>query len=753
MIEGIQSSQLFLRLRDVLSDEAQGQLRLNKIVSLIAQTLGTEVCSIYLRRSDNKLELSATKGLDQKAVHQTVLNANEGLVGRVAQSGKSVNTSNAPDERYFSYRPETGEDIYRGFCGVPIQRLGRVAGVLVVQTSQSRKLTRSELGSLEIIAIVLAEMNEIGVFTDNSVDPAGSMRKGPMLLRGIIGQEGVAAGQVVLHNPTIQIKNPVAEDPETEKKRLNEAFQQIESEISALHSQEIDEETQEILETFGSISRDKGFRKRLKEDIKAGLSAEAAVEVEQSRLRARMGRITNAYIRERMSDIDDLCNRLLRALVGASIQSNENLPEAAILVARNLGPAELMEYGRSLKAIVLSEGSVGSHATIVARAWSIPLIIQAKNAHIEARTGDFILVDGEQGVIHIRPDENVSVAFQAKIEMSEKASAAFAELKDLPSVTKDGVYIDLCMNAGLIADLPSLEPSGAMGVGLFRTELQFLVRQTIPKRSQMADLYAHVMNAAGDKPVTFRTLDMGSDKVVANLAAKDEPNPAMGWRAIRMGLDRTSMLKMQIQCLLRGAKGRDLRIMFPFVAQGSEFESAKAIVEQELERYVSFRHLAPKSLSLGAMLETPSLAFATDQFFESVDFLSVGGNDLKMFFFAADRENERVRRRYDTLNTSYLNFLRQLINRCQHHDNLPVSFCGEDAGKPLEALAFAAIGFRHLSMRPASIGKIKFLLRQVNLAEVSQTINSAMNRGDISVRDALEAYLSENGISYSHQHN
>ena len=748
MNEGVQSSQLLQRLRNTMAEASEGQERLDKLTSLIATSLGAEVCSIYLRREDRKLELCATHGLSSAAVHQTIMNASEGLVGRVAESGKTLNTMEASKTRGFSYRPETDEDQYQGFCGVPIQRLGRVQGVLVVQTAEKRLFGPEAVSALEIIAIVIAEMSELGHFSSGELGGAMTApRNAPQMFRGVIAQEGVARGEVIVHNPSIQIENPVADDPSHERERIEAAFLDLDRSLGQLKSRDMNEETQEILQTFESFSRDKGFRRRLLEDIDQGLTAEAAVEVEQSRLRARMSKITDPYLRERMSDIDDLCNRLIRILVGRDA-SERKLPENAILVARNLGPAELMDYGRGIKGIILSEGSVGAHATIIARAWSIPLIIQAKNIHYEARDGDLVLVDAEQGVVHLRPDESVDAAFKDKLQMSKRAAAAYDVIRDLPAITKDGVRVRLKMNAGLLADLPSLMPSGAEGVGLFRTELQFLARQTVPRRNDMSDLYAHVMDAAGDKPVTFRTLDIGSDKILPKIRAEDEPNPAMGWRAIRMGLDRPNILKMQMQCLLRGAKGRDLRIMFPFITQRSEFDQAKSIFNDVYERHVGFRHLAPKSVELGAMLETPSLAFAPDSFFQAVDFISVGGNDLKMFFFAADRENERVRKRYDSLNTSYLSFLGQLSERCLAHNNMPMSFCGEDAGKPLEALAFVAMGFRFLSMRPASIGQVKHIIRQVDLGKVREVIDKAMREGDQSVRGALTDYLAKNGVTY-----
>jgi len=479
---------------------------------------------------------------------------------------------------------------------------------------------------------------------------------------------------------------------------------------------------------------------RMQGDIAQGLSAEAAVEKEQSLARARIGRSADTYMRERLSDLDDLSNRLLRILTGQGSDTGAEMPADPILVARNIGPAELLEYGRSLRGIILEQGSVGSHAAIVARALAIPLIVHAGQITNDALNGDHVMVDGEQGVVHLRPDDNVAAAFRDKIAMQAAAQERYASIRDKRAETKCGNIIDLHMNAGLMADLPSLGSSGAEGVGLFRTELQFLVRNQMPRRSDLSSLYKRVLTAAQGKRVVFRTLDIGSDKVLPYMKPNDEPNPALGWRAIRVGLDKPGVMRMQLQALCRAADGGPLTVMFPFIAQYEEYRAARAEVDKTLAREIKLGHKIPSSIEIGAMLETPSLAFAPNKFFEEVGFLSIGGNDLKQFFFAADRENERVRKRYDTLNLSFLTFLEGIVKRC-NETNTPLSFCGEDAGRPVEALCFAAIGMRTLSMRPASIGPVKSLLRRCDLGEVRAVIEEARARGDMSVRPAVMDYL------------
>ncbi len=738
------SRKLLRRLRDVLAVPGKGQDRLDRITHLIADSMRTEVCSIYLFRDAETLELCATEGLRKESVHQTRMKLGEGLVGRVARSGQPVNTADAPSEKGFRYMPETGEEIYSSFLGVPIQRVGEKLGVLVVQSKVAREYSEDEVYAVEVVAMVLAEMAELGAFTGDE-GALKALHKQPVMFRGTQGQEGAAEGRVWLHEPRVVVTNPVADDPLTEIERIRDAVGQLRISIDdLLEAEELDKDQKQVLEAYRMFAQSRGWLRRMEEDIMRGLSAEAAVEKEQSAARVRMEQVADPYLRERLHDLDDLSNRLLRILTGQGQDTGAEMPENPVLVARNIGPAELLDYGRKLKGVVLAEGSVGSHAAIVARALAIPLVIHAGNIVTEALNGDPILVDGDQGIVHLRPEETVARAFRDKIAMQAEAQKRYASLRGLPATGTCGRTVALHMNAGLMADLPSLEGSGAEGVGLFRTELQFLIRNKMPKRAELASLYARVMDAAKGRRVAFRTLDIGSDKVLPYMKPNDEPNPAMGWRAIRVGLDKPGVLRMQVQALIRASAGRPLTIMFPFIAEMSEFAEARAHVLRELHREKSLGHEVPSRLEIGAMCETPSLAWAPRAFFELADFVSVGGNDLKQFFFAADRENERVRRRYDTLNLSFLSFLERIVQRCAE-TGTPLSFCGEDAGRPVEAVALAALGFGTLSMRPASIGPVKALIRKVDLGAAKAVIDAARAAGAESARPALMDWLAAQG--------
>lgn len=736
-----ESRKLLGRLRDTLAESSAGQTRLDRITHLIADSIQTEVCSIYLFRDAETLELCATEGLNPEAVHQTRLRVGEGLVGRVARNGVAVNTADAPKARGFRFMPETGEEIYSSFLGVPVQRLGETLGVIVVQSKDAREFSDDEVYALEVVAMVLAEMTELGAFVGEGA-ALSALHQQPVMFRGSVGQEGVAEGNVYLHEPRVVVTNMVADDPKVELSRLRDGVKALRVSVDDLltRADDSDKEHREVLQAYRMFAHSRSWMRRMEEDIARGLSAEAAVEKEQSTARTRMSKVPDAYLRERLHDLDDLSNRLLRILTGQGADTGAEMPSNPVLIARNIGPGELLEYGRSLQGIVLEQGSVGSHAAIVARALAIPLVIHCDRITTEALNGDAILVDGEQGVVHLRPEDNVAAAFRDKIAMQAAAQQRYADLRDKPARDLSGATVALHMNAGLMADLPSLKNSGAEGVGLFRTELQFLTRNKVPRRGELATLYSRVMDAADGQRVVFRTLDIGSDKVLPYMRPLDEPNPAMGWRAIRLGLDKVGVMRMQLQALLRAANGRPLSVMFPFVAQLDEFRDARQHLLDEIEREKALGHVVPSKVEIGAMLETPSMVFAPQQFFEMADFISIGGNDLKQFFYAADRENERVRRRYDTLNVSFLGLIERIVERCAQSQT-PLSFCGEDAGRPIEAMCFAAIGVRTLSMRPASIGPVKHLIRRVDLAEAKAVIEEASLSGVQSVRPAVMDWL------------
>ena len=743
---------LLRRLREVMAEPVSAQDRLDKVVVLIAANMVAEVCSVYVLRVDGTLELYATEGLKREAVHNTVLKADEGLVGLAASEAKPINLSDAQSHPAFSFRPETGEEIYHSFLGVPILRAGNTLGVLVVQNRARRTYTEEEEEALQTTAMVLAEMiasGELSALARPGAEPAA---RHTLHLVGSSLSDGIALGHVVLHEPRVVITNVIADDVPRELKRLDAAIATLRADLDRLmeHRDVADGgEHRDVLEAYRMFGYDQGWLHKMREAVMTGLTAEAGVERVQSDTRARMLRASDPYLRDRLHDLDDLANRLMRVLMGQDhAPSKERLPENAIVVARSMGPAALLDYDRKrLRGLVLEEGGPTSHVSIVARALGIPAVGEISNATGLVEPGDAIIVDGTTGHVHMRPPSDIEAAYVERVKLRARRQAQYHELRDRPCVTKDGHRIVLMINAGLGIDLPHIEETGAAGIGLFRTELQFMVASTFPRTQEQLSLYRSVMDAAGKKPVTFRTLDIGGDKVLPYMRNVEEENPALGWRAIRLGLDRPGLLRSQLRALLRASGGRELRLMFPMIAMVEEFDKAKALVELELTHLRRHGHPLPERVEIGTMLEVPSLLFQLDELLERVDFLSVGSNDLMQFLYAADRGNVRVSQRFDPLSAPVLRALKDVADRANKHGK-PVALCGELASQPIGALALAIIGYRALSLSPSSVGPVKALLMELDCRKGEEAILPFLAQpvGSVSIRHKLESFAAAEGL-------
>ena len=740
---------LLRRLREIMAEQTSAQMRLDKLVSVIASNMVAEVCSIYLRRAGKVLELFATEGLNRAAVHSTRLKEGEGLVGLVSETAEAVNLSDAPSDPHFSYRPETGEDPYKAFLGVPIVRGGQVFGVLTVQNKAERIYAEEEVEALQTVAMVLAEVvAQGGFFNVAELDEPELRIDRPRKFVGEGLSEGVAVGRVVLHEPRVKVERMIADNPVDELRRLEAAIGGLrESVDQMLSSSELDltGEGREVIEAYRLFAYDQGWRQRMRDAVRTGLTAEAAVERVQDETRLRVQRLGDPILRERAHDFDDLARRLLRHLTGEDV-ADRSLPQNAVLIARGMGPAELLDYGRDkLVALVLEEAAVTSHVAIVARSMGLPMVASLDGIADNARAGDLIAVDGEMGEAHLRPASEIVKAFEDKRALRAQAQARFAAVRDLPAVTRDGVPIKMMMNAGLEFDMPHLAQSGADGIGLFRTELQFMIGETMPRLTDQAAFYKKILDAAGDKPVVFRTLDLGGDKVLPYARWEREENPALGWRAIRIALDRPALLRYQVRALLTASAGRTLRILLPMVSDVDEFNRARALVDRELERARLLNLVRPTQVLVGAMLEVPALAFMLPQLMRSADFVSIGSNDLLSLAFAVDRTNPRVARRYDNLNPASLTLIRLIVQSAAENSG-DLSLCGEMAGRPLDAMALLGLGIRTLSMQPGQIGPIKMMIRSMHLGEVSAFVDRLCGRVDHSLRTRLFAFAAERGI-------
>jgi phosphotransferase system, enzyme I, PtsP len=761
---GVSGSRVLLRrLREIMAGPGTAQDRLDLVVRGIAGNMVAEVCSVYLRRAGEILELFATEGLNRDAVHQTRLLVGEGLVGDIAAHARPLNLSDAQAHPNFAYRAETGEDIYQSLLGAPVMRSGRVIGVLVVQNRTRRQYSEEEVEALQTVAMVLAELVGGGelISAEELVETTGNVTLQDRL-EGIMLAEGLAQGVAVLHEPRVEVKRLFAEDPEVEQARFQAAMEALREAVDAMLESDAMAgagEHRDIIETYRMFADDRGWISRIEEAVASGLSAEAAVQRVQVDTRRRMMGVADPYIRERLHDLDDLANRLLRLLSGKpATAAADDLPENAVLIARNMGPAELLDYDQSrLRAVVLEEGSATAHVTIVAKALRIPMLGRVERILERAEPGDPIIVEADTGYVYIRPGEDVEDTFVASMAARNSMQAEFAALRSEPAITTDGVEISLNVNANLIFDMAHLGDTGADGVGLFRTEIPFLVQGDVPPVEQQTKLYAEILARARGKPVTFRTLDIGGDKAMPAFAQahntggegsdnEAEENPAMGWRSLRIGLDRPALLRNQLRALLQATAGGDLKVMFPMVSEVAEFKAARKILNIEVARMTERGAQVPGRIEVGAMIEVPILAWQIDPLLKVADFVSIGSNDLLQFLFASDRGNPAMAGRYDPLSPAVLAIVGHIASRGRAA-GVPVSLCGEMAGQPLEAMALVGMGIKNLSMSAASVGPVKRMLRSLDLEHFQQYLGNFLDSSSHSLRDKLRNFAQDHDIA------
>jgi phosphotransferase system enzyme I (PtsP) len=743
---------ILTQLHELMASRISAQGKLNQVVDIIGEALDSEVCSIYLLR-EGMLELFATRGLEQAAVHVTRLGVGEGLTGTIAANMETLNLAEATAHPEFQYRPETGEEKFHSFAGVPIVRRERAIGVLTVQHVEPRRYEDVEIEALQTTAMVLAELLHNAGLVDEESARSGAAHTGQEVLTGLQLVKGLAIGQAVFHQPRITIEQTVAEDTEAERQRVYLAFDKMREQIEHMAGQAefgVGGEHEEVLQTYKMFAYDEGWGRRINEAIDSGLTAEAAIERVQQRTRMRMREIDDPLLADRMHDLEDLANRLLRIVSGQlGTAASQGLRHDAILVAKNLGPAELLEYDRRrLKGVILEEGSLTAHVVIVARAMGVPVLGRVRNARGLIREGDTLLLDGDAGALTVRPAQGLIDAFEGRLVRNREKQAVYAKLRDVEPFTRDGQRIQVMMNAGLRDDMPMLNLTGADGIGLFRTEFQFLVSATMPSRDAQKRLYKDVLDTAGARPVIFRTVDIGGDKalpyMVSETSRQDE-NPAMGWRALRLALEKQVLLKAQARALLEAAAGKTLNVMFPMVSEPWEFDAAKAVFESQLAYLRNLKHSLPEAINYGVMLEVPSLAEMLDILVPRIAFISIGTNDLTQFLFAADRANPKLAERYDWLSPSILRFLARVVQGTQGHQ-VQLGVCGEMGGRRLEALALLGLGIRRLSITPASVGPIKELVRRVDTGEIEKAMKLWLANPPPDMRAALAQWAADREI-------
>jgi phosphotransferase system enzyme I (PtsP) len=731
---------LFASLRDHL---ASGAASLADIARLVAIGLLADAAVIYIARPGELLELAATQGLNVSAVGHTRLRAGEGIIGMVAASGDILNLADAQNHPRYVYRAEIGEEAMASMLAVPVKRAGRTLGVIAVMSREARVYAPVEVESLATVSMLLAEILAKAGATDMGEE--GFSDSLPRRYSGHVLAAGIARGQILPYGAPPPIARLLTDDPHAELKRLNAAVETANKGLDKLFSANMPggATSRDVLEAYRMVTQSSGWLTQIREAIEDGLTAETAVDKVARSLRDRMRRIADPYLRERLADIEDMVGRLMVALGGMAPK-----PERAdgyILLVRRLGPADLLDWhSRGIAGIAIEEASASGHAAILARALGLPALQVDRGAVETAQEGDPAILDAEGGTLILRPEPAVTEVYDRALEARTVRAAALATYRDRATVTKDGTEIKLMLNVGLALELDQLERTGADGIGLYRTEIAALAAGGIPDVAGQAAEYGRVLDRAQGKPVQFRTLDLGADKLLPGEAGSGEENPAMGWRSLRVGLDRPAILRRQLRALLLGAQGRKLSIMFPMVATVEEFRAARDLLEAEAARI----RPAPEELEVGTMLEVPALLFQLPGLLAEADFISVGTNDLMQFLFAADRGTPELVDRYDTLSAPVLELLEKLVIVCQEA-GVALSICGEAAGRPLDALAFAALGITCLSMSGNAILPVKAVLVEADLNALRPVLRELRRAGAAggSIREPLAAWAREHNLA------
>lgn len=744
-----QAMDILKLMRQVTEGNDPVQAKLEKIIALIAERMQADAANCYVAVDDYTLELFASYGFNPNVAHKVYMRFGEGLVGEVAQNNRSIAVADAWSHPKFSYKPDLGEENYKSFLGVPLIRWNRSIGVLTVQNKDIHEYSQLEIEILETVAMVLSELiasDEMSEFRKTLTKARGISDR--ERVKGISLSKGYGLGNAVVHRRRQAVNKIFAEDKQKELNRLEVAHRQMNEDLEKKFASTklgIGEHI-EILDAYKMFAQDKGWYKKIADNVQGGLTAEAAVERAYEDMWNRLSATTDTYLKERLHDLRDVADRLQSYLSGDYGAVNDIESDNIIVVSQTMGPADLMDYDYTkIRGLIIEDGTPTMHVAIVAKALGIPVIAKIKGIFDEIKTGELIAIDGNDGYVYQNPSEAIQKRFRGKIAEKEKLQAKMDELRDKPSVTKDGVRINLAINVGLAFDLDYIASTNCDGIGLYRTEIPFMASEVMPDVDRQLVYYKELMEKAGDRRVIFRSLDVGSDKLLPYWSNSGEENPAIGWRSIRITLDRRAILRKQVRAFLRSAAGKELNVMFPMISNLSEFEEAKETLMIELEKEKRRGHEVPAKVNVGLMIEVPALLFQLDAILEQADFISIGTNDLAQFIFACDRGNPRLTERYDVLSAPFLNMMGEIVRKADQH-KVYCSVCGEMAGNPIEAMALIGLGFRNLSMSGSSFGRVKSMVRSINVSEVSDYIKTLLKSHKKSLRPQLISYAYDHSI-------
>jgi len=734
-------------LKEIMVENVSSTRRLKQIVDSLRDHLQADLCSCYVALDDDYLELFAISGLPnpEDAIHKVSLRYGEGVIGDAAISKKPISAANIFNHPKYVIKNED-EKIYPSMVVIPLIRANRTIGVITLRKKVEYEFSEAEVEILDTAAMVIAEVlssDDMHDYKRKLISERGNADKNNR--KGSSLSNGYGIGTAIVHRRSQPIKNIFVEDKQKEIEKLSKSHKIMIEDLDRkiIDNNITDKEQLEILEAYKMLATDKGWLRKIADNIRSGLTAEASAERVYEDMWARLSVIKDTYLKERLHDLRDITDRL-RSYLSGDVIDEKIEEEDIIIIAKTMGPADLMDYDyNKIRGLVIEEGTPTMHVAIVAKALNIPVVAKVKGIFETIKNKTLVAIDGNEALIHINPDAQLQKTFKKRREEKIEEAKKLEELKELPIITKDEVDVNLYINVGLSFDLDYIPITNCDGIGLYRTEIPFMASNEMPSVDEQTTYYKELMDAVGDRRVVFRSLDVGSDKLLPYWNYKGEENPAIGWRSIRITLDRRAILRKQIRAFLRGAEGKVLNVMFPMISTISEFDDAKETLLLELEKEAKKGNPVPRDVKIGVMMEVPSLVFQLDELVNKVDFVSIGTNDMAQFVFACDRGNPKLTNRYDVLSAPFLNMLQLVVSKC-NKAGVHCSVCGEMGGNPIEALALLGLGFRHLSMSGSSFGKVKKMVRSANIEEITDYMNDLLKSSRKSIRPQL--------ISYAHDH-
>ena len=742
----VEMLQLF---KEITSSDMPMSVRFDKVTAMLAHKMEADAAACYLVIDDNYLELFASYAFNPKLTNAISLKVGEGIIGGIAQSKCTTTVENIWQHPDFLYRAEADEEKYKSFLGAPLIRWGRAIGVLCLYKKELYEFKKAEVEALETLAMAFAEWvgsDEMRAYKNAFIKQRGQTTRDKV--KGISLSRGFGVGPAVVHRRRQNVTKIFAEDKQAELERLAKAHSEMNHDLDEkFNSSKLGiGEHADILDTYRMFAKDKGWYNKIAGHVEGGLTAEAAVERAFEDMWNRLSGTQDVYLKERLHDLRDVADRLLAYLGGDNTDIKAaDLPEI-VIVAQTMGPADLMDYDyHKIKALILEDGTPTMHVAIVAKALGIPVVSKIKGIYKEIKSGEVLAVNGDEGIVYLQPSAKVLADFKIKIAERERQIAQMAELKKLPSKTLDKQRINMYINVGLDFDLEYIESTNCDGIGLYRTEIPFMAAEKMPDVEHQFAYYRKLMDKAENKKVVFRSLDVGSDKLLPYWTYSGEENPAIGWRSIRITLDRRAILRQQMRAFIRAAAGKELNVMFPMIANLAEFRDAKETLMLELDKEKRRSENVPSKVNVGLMIEVPSVVFQLDAILLEADFISVGTNDLAQFVFACDRTNNRLSERYDVLSVPFLRVMQEIITKANDAKVL-CSVCGEMASNPIEAMVLIGLGYRNLSISGASFGKVKRMIRSANTKDLADYIQTLLDFNQRTLRPQLIAYANDHGI-------